>query len=556
MRQWPLPVVRRPRRHLLDGGGPLSLPEPATGPSGLPLDAYRHNLPRQMSPLIGRIGELAAIGACLDASRLVTLTGAGGVGKTRLAAEAAEQRANRDAIRCWWIELATLRNPDAVASAVASALGVRETASEAAADAIARFVGERPVLLVLDNCEHLAAPCADLTGRLLALRASLTVLATSREPLGVPGEVSWRVPSLPAPAPGQPMTVGILGGYEAVQLFTDRAARARPGFALNEDNGMYVGEICARLDGIPLAIELAAARCRAMAPERIADELDHRFRLLTGGARTALPRQQTLTASVSWSYDLLDEDEQALFRRLGVFTGPFPLESVEAVCGGAMDHWAVLDVLSQLVDKSLVMFGPRTGWYSLLETLRLYALDRCEEQGELAQARDAHAAWWSGWLQRHHPQAPSDADLDAIDFAYPNLRAALEWSVLTDATRSLELAGALGIYWNHANRLGDAAALGDAALDAGRQADPAAWARAAVIVSYPATGRATQNSCPPSPPKPSPSPARRATCSPWPVARQSRCSSSPASTSYARSWPWCGPQAIRGSRPGPLARSR
>jgi predicted ATPase len=465
--------------------GPLSPAETTAGPSELPLAAYRHNLPRQVSPLVGRSGELAAIGACLDTNRLVTLTGAGGVGKTRLAVEAAARRAGRDAIRCWWVELATLRNPDALASAIASALGVRETVAEAAVDAIARFVGDRPVLLVLDNCEHLVASCADLTGRLLARCAGLTVLATSREPLGVPGEVSWPVPSLPAPPSSQPMTVDILEGYEAVQLFADRAARARPGFDLDEGNGIHVGQICARLDGIPLAIELAAARCRAMAPAQIAGQLDHRFRLLTGGPRTALPRQQTLTASVSWSYDLLDEHEQALFRRLGIFTGPFPLESAEAVCDGAMDRWAVLDVLSQLVGKSLVVFDSRTGWYSLLETLRLYALDRCAEHKELAPARDIHAAWWSGWLQQHHPQVPSDADLDAIDLAYPNLRAALEWSVLTDPALSLELTGVLGIYWNYANRLGDAVVLGGAALDAGRQADPAAWARAAGALSYP-----------------------------------------------------------------------
>ena len=464
--------------------GPLSPAEPSTSPSGALVDAYPGNLPRPMSPLIGRDGELAAIGACLDASRLVTLTGAGGVGKTRLAVAAAARRAGRDAVRCWWVELASLRNPEGVVSAVASALGVRETVAEAAVDAVARFVGDRPVLLVLDNCEHLVAPCADLAGRLLARCAGLTVLATSREPLGVPGEVSWPVPSLPAPPSGQPMTVGGLERYEAVQLFADRAARARPGFVLDAGNGACVGEICARLDGIPLAIELAAARCRAMAPEQIAGQLDHRFRLLTGGARTALPRQQTLTASVSWSYDLLDEGEQAVFRRLGVFTGPFQVESAEAMCG-EMDRWAVLDVLSQLVGKSLVMFDPRTGWYSLLETLRLYALERCQDRGELAAARGLHAGWWAGWLHRQHPQAPSDADLDAIDLAYPNLRAALEWSVLTDAARGLELAGGLGIYWHYANRLGDAAVLGDAALDAGRRADPAAWARAAGAVSYP-----------------------------------------------------------------------
>jgi predicted ATPase len=241
--------------------GLLSPAEPTADPSGPSPGAYRCNLPRPMSPLIGRSGELAAIGACLDVNRLVTLTGAGGVGKTRLAVEAAAQHANRDAIRCWWVELATLSSPEAVASAVASALGVRETASEAAVTAIARFVGERPVLLVLDNCEHLVAPCADLTGHLLALCANLTVLGTSREPLEVPGEVSWRVPSLPAPASRAPMTVDILGGYAAVQLFADRAARARPGFALNAGNGVYVAEICARLDGIPLASSRRPCSC-------------------------------------------------------------------------------------------------------------------------------------------------------------------------------------------------------------------------------------------------------------------------------------------------------
>jgi hypothetical protein len=226
------------------------------------------------------------------------------------------------------------------------------------------------------------------------------------------------------------------------------------------------------------------------------------------------------------------------------------------VCGDALDRWAVLNLLSQLVDKSLVMFHPRPGWYSLLETLRLYALDRGEERGELALARDVHAAWWSGWLERHHPQAPSDADLDAIEFAYPNLRAALEWSVLTDATRSLELARDLGIYWNYANRLGDAAVLGEAALDAGRQADPAAWARAAGALSYPhywagdteflstVTAEAVNM-------------AGEA----GDLLTVARCRAIPllefTSVGQLReTLAWSRPQAIGGSRPGPSARSR
>ncbi len=371
-----------------------------------------------------------------------------------------------------------MNDPGAVASKVAGVLRVWETATEATVDAITRFVADRSILVVLDNCEHVIDAAADLAVRLLATCPRLTILATSREPLGVPGEIAWRVPSLPAPAAGDRMDVVELSMFDAVRLFADRARRARPGFALTDLNAGAVGEICSRLDGIPLALELAAARCRAMAPHRIAEELDRRFLLLTGGARTVLARQQTLLASVEWSHELLAPDERAVFRRLGAFTGPFPLDAAEAVCGDPGDAgWAVFDVLSRLVDKSLVVHDPDTDWYRLLETIRLYAVDCCRDAGELEATRDRHAAWWTVWLGAHHPDGPSDSDLDAIHHAYPNLRAALQWAATTQPDVALELAGGLGIYWYLRGLLGDALTLGDLALASGAERGPA-WARA------------------------------------------------------------------------------
>ncbi len=428
-------------------------------------DAGRHNLPRQTTPLIGRTVELAAIAAALDADRLVTLVGAAGIGKTRLAIHAAAERVDRHADGVVFVELAPVNEPDAVAPTLAGLLRVWETRTEPTVDAICRFVADRSMLIVLDNCEHLIDASADLALRLLAACPELTILATSREPLGVPGEIAWRVPSLPAPASDQRLDLVELSGFDAIRLFADRACRARPGFALTELNSGAIVEICSRLDGIPLALELAAARCRTMTPERIAVELDRRFVMLTGGARTALARQQTLLASIAWSHELLAADERIVFRRLGAFTGLFPLEAAEAVCGEADDAgWAVFDVLCRLVDKSLVQHDPDTGWYRLLESIRLYAIERCGDAGEVEATRDRHAAWWMAWLDAHHADAPSDGDLDTIELGYVNLRAALRWVADTQPELALELAGGLGNYWHYRGLLSDAITLGDLAL--------------------------------------------------------------------------------------------
>ena len=287
------------------------------------------------------------------------------------------------------------------------------------------------------------------------------------------------------PPPTRSSDLVELSGFDSVRLFGDRARRARPGFTLTDANARAVAEVCSRLDGIPLALELAAARCRAMTPQKIAEELDRRFVLLTGGARTVLARQQTLLASIEWSHDLLAPDERTVFRRLSAFTGPFPLEAAEAVCGDTDDAgWAVFDVMTRLVDKSVVVPDPETGWYRLLETIRLYAVDRCADAGELKATRDRHARWWTAWLDAHHPDGPSDGDLDAIHAAYPNLRAALRWAAATDPDTALEAAGGLGIYWYLHGLLGDAVTLGDLALGSVPEHGPA-WARAVGRMAMP-----------------------------------------------------------------------
>jgi predicted ATPase/class 3 adenylate cyclase/DNA-binding CsgD family transcriptional regulator len=448
------------------------------------LDSYRHNLPQQVTPLVGRVEELAAIGRALDTDRLLTLTGTAGVGKTRLAVHAAAERVERHRGGVWFVELAAMGDPGGVASAVANVLRVWETASEPTAEAIVRFVGDREALLVLDNCEHVTTACADLADAMLAGCSQLTILATSREPLGVPGEITWAVSPLPAPPRGGPIDMIRLSRFDAVRLFGDRARRARPDFVLTDANAPAVANLCARLDGIPLALELAAARCRSLTPEQIERQLDQRFRLLTGGSRTRLPRQQTLEASLAWSYDLLAADEQSAFRRLGVFSGAFPLEAAEVTCAGDdVAAAAVFDVLGRLVDKSLVVHDPDSGWYRMLETLRVYAIERCVDHGELLPLRDAHAHWWSSWLAALGPEAPSDADIDIIDSGYSNLRAALEWAATTEHNLALELAGGLGVYWNLRGMLGDSVILGDLALDVGRASDPGMWARTVGLIA-------------------------------------------------------------------------
>ena len=313
-------------------------------------------------------------------NRLVTLTGAGGVGKTRLAIQVAGQVAGEFGGGVWYVDLAPITDPAVVPIAVARAFGLPDQPGRSTMDTITRFVADRQMLVVLDNCEHLLDASTELVVALLGAAPGLTLLATSREAIGVAGEVGWRVPSLSL-------------ADDAIELFADRARHARPDFAVSDDNVATVTEICRRLDGVPLAIELAAARVRALSLAEILDSLHDRFRLLTGGARTAVRRQQTLRASVDWSHALLTEPERVLFRRLAVFMGGFDLEAAQAVAGGGeVERYQVLDQLSLLVDKSLVVAedsGDRTR-YRLLETVRQYALEKLGESGEADAVRSRH----------------------------------------------------------------------------------------------------------------------------------------------------------------------
>jgi predicted ATPase/class 3 adenylate cyclase/DNA-binding NarL/FixJ family response regulator len=420
------------------------------------IDAFRHNLPIQVTPLIGRSQETAEVGRRLAEERLVTLTGSGGVGKTRLALAVAVEALEHLPGGVWLVELAGVAHADGVAAAALAVLGAFQTPGVALVDQVAAAFGAGSALLVLDNCEHLIDACADFVAALLAAAPAVQVLATSREPLSVPGEISWRVPSLNAPPAETSEPVAVLSQYDAVRLFIDRARRARPSFAVTEDNAPAIAQICHRLDGIPLALELAAARCRQLSAERIAHDLDDRFRLLTGGARTVLPRQQTLAASIDWSYDRLDATEQITLRRLGVFNGPFPLEAGEWLVAsfGDSDRVGVFDTISRLVDKSLVVVEEGSGGeprYRLLETLRAYALTRVKNVGELDELRRNHATWWLSWLEERFSVLHTDPILEEIDQFHHNLKAALDWS-LDEPAIGLRLLRYLCRPWQNSGR--------------------------------------------------------------------------------------------------------
>src|SRR5437867_2091368 len=397
--------------------------------------------------LVGRLREREEVAALLANDRLVTITGAGGAGKTRLAHAVGEDLADRYGDGVVWVELARLSDGTQVAGTVAGACGVREAAGAPAIDLLARALADARMLVVLDNCEHLLEDCARVVEALVRAGSGVSVLTTGREPLGVTGEVTWRIPPLALPPEGERDSER-LGAYDSVRLFVERARAARPGFRLDAASAPVVARICRRLDGLPLALELAAARVRALSVERLADGLDDRFRLLTGGARTALARQQTLLASVEWSHDLLDEPERLLFRRLGVFAAPFDLEAVEAVAADdELDPLEVVDLLSRLVDKSMVQLaGDR---YQLLETLRQYALERAADAGELAALRARHLAWFrrraAAWaLDRELATFPV---LEEVAAEAPDLLAALEWSLGPGRRPAVDLLYALEPYW-------------------------------------------------------------------------------------------------------------
>ena len=373
----------------------------STTPVAAVSDGARHNLPLPVTSLVGREAATREVEHLLADTRLLTLTGIGGCGKTRLALEVGRAVIDQYPDGVWLVELGPLADPALVTPRVATALGVRETAEQPLASALSNALRQRHMLLVLDNCEHLLDACAQLIDGLLRTCPDVRVLATSREPVGIGGEVAWRVPSLELPDAEPSASLEQLLLKPAVQLFVQRAMAARPRFALTVGNAQAVVQICRRLDGIPLALELAAARIEALTAEQIAQRLDQRFRLLTGGSRAALPRQQTLGATLDWSYDLLGKHERLLFERLAVFTGGWTLEAAEAVCAGrGLDSEDVLDVLAQLTRKSLVVadeVADGAERYSLPETVRDYARQKLAMRGsaQIGALRERHAEFYA-----------------------------------------------------------------------------------------------------------------------------------------------------------------
>ena len=410
------------------------------------LETAPSNLPQQLTSFVGRERERTDLAALLRSSRLVTLTGTGGLGKTRLSIQVGADLLGDYPDGVWIVELAPLSDPRLVSHAVAGALGVREEPGRPVFDALVAFLADRSLLLILDNCEHLVQACAELADGLLRSAPRLSILASSREHLRVAAERIYSLTTLSLPDPGYPLAFEELPHYEAARLFIERAVAVQPSFALSERNAHAVIQICRRLDGIPLAIELAAARLRTLTVESIAERLDDRFRLLTKGSRTATPRQQTLSALIDWSHDLLDLIERALFRRLAVFAGGWTLEGAEAVgAGTGLDVADVLELLTALVEKSLVGLEPETGRYRSLETVREYAKHRLDEAGEANAAGARHLDFCLSLSARASAQLAAGQQsrewLEVMDAESENLLAAHVYCGVTGAGEAGSAAG-------------------------------------------------------------------------------------------------------------------
>ena len=414
-----------------------------------------NNLPQQVTSFIGRETQVEEVTRLLGRTHLLTLTGAGGCGKTRLSLQVAADLLDQYFDGVWLAELAALSDPALVPQAVATALGVKEEPGKPLSQTLVAALKPKRLLIVLDNCEHLVAACAALATDLLRSCPQVRILASSREALNVSGEQTFRVPSLTLPDPKQVQTVESLSQYEAVRLFIERAQAVQPSFAVTTANAPAMAQVCFHLDGIPLAIELAAARVRSLSAEEINRRLDQRFRLLTGGARNVLPRQQTLRALIDWSYDLLTGAEKALLCRLSVFVGGWTLSAAEAVCAGEpVKDWEVLDLLTALVDKSLVAaerWGNGTR-YRLLETVRQYGGDRLRESGESEAVSGRVAAYFLALAEEAEPQMrgpEQEVWLSRLETEHDNLRASLSWveGQGDGGEDGLRLAGALSRFW-------------------------------------------------------------------------------------------------------------
>jgi non-specific serine/threonine protein kinase len=431
---------------------------PTGAPRLNPVDRHAHNLPVQLTSFVGRERELAELKPLLFGSRLLTLTGPGGSGKTRLALSLAADVLEQFADGVWLVELAPLVDPTLVPQKVASALGLRDEPGRPILDVVRDYLRPKTLLLVLDNCEHLIIACAEVAETLLRAAPDLRILTSSREALSIAGETVYRVPSLPLPdtiQPDHPHDLDALARNDCVRLFVARAASTSPPFRLTARNAAAIAQIGRRLDGIPLALELAAARTRVLPPQQIAARLDDRFRLLKGGSRTALPRHQTLLALFEWSHDLLSAAERVLLRRLSVFAGGWSLEAAQAVCGDGLGE-DVLETLEHLADKSLIDVATpidvAEGRYHLLETIRQYAREKLLAAGEADLLRDRHLEYFAQLAEAAEPhlrRAEQMAWVERLEREHDNLRTALAWALEVGKRRSmLRLTGALAYLWD------------------------------------------------------------------------------------------------------------
>jgi predicted ATPase/DNA-binding CsgD family transcriptional regulator len=426
------------------------------------LGTIPNNLPLQVNRYVGRERELTAVRGLLVTSRLLTLTGSGGSGKTRLALQVATDLLEEFAHGVWWVELAALSDPLLVPQVVASVVGSPERAGRTVTEALADALRPKQLLLVLDNCEHLLAACVPLIDTLLRTCPWVRVLVTSREALTITGESTWLVLPLRVPDTYQPPTIEGLLTYEAIQLFVERARAVLPSFTLAPENASAVVQVCRRLDGIPLAIELAAARIRALSVEQIVARLDDAYRLLTGGSRSALPRQQTLQSAMDWSHDLLSAHEQAVFRRLSVFAGSFSLEAAESICTGEPgEAHDVLDVLSSLIAKSLVVVEQQSGEarYRLLETIRQYGQTKLHEVAETAMVRRSHRNWYAHLAMQAESEmleSRQKSVFDRLEAECDNLRGAIEWSLeQREAEVAAQISARVSRFWIFRGRMSE-----------------------------------------------------------------------------------------------------
>jgi len=430
------------------------------------LESFPTNLPTQLTTFIGRENEIQEVKRELESHRLVTLTGSGGTGKTRLSLQVAADLLEKFDHGVWFIELAPLTDPDLIPQTILSTIGIQEQPGKTPLEVLKEYLHEKQALIVLDNCEHLISASAQVTNALLNAAPNLKVLTSSREALGVKGEASYPVPSLSLPDIKNLPVIEQLSQYEAVRLFIDRALLVAPHFVVDKDNAPFIAQICYRLDGIPLAIELAAARVKMMSVDQISKRLDDRFRLLTGGARTALPRQQTLRALIDWSYDILSENERLLLRRLSVFAGGWTLEAAEEVCSDqlavnseeATDHRLlitdILDLLTQLVNKSLVVVieHSQSGEtrYRMLETIRQYAREKLLEEGTGGIVRQRHLTYFVKLTEQAKPEIHRSNQafwLNKLDDELDNLRVSLEWALSGDGADGLRICTNTARFW-------------------------------------------------------------------------------------------------------------